>query len=369
MSIREDKKYMRRCLALARLGAGRAHPNPMVGAVVVRGGRVVGEGFHGQAGGPHAETVALRKAGKKAEGAVLYVSLEPCCHIGKTPPCTDLIIRSGIRRVVSAMPDPNPAVLGKGHRVLKRHGIDVATGLLKIEAVALNDVFITWQTLRRPYVTVKVAQSLDGKIATGSGQSKWISGIQARQQVQQIRSEVDGILVGVETVLADDPRLTVRGSRQKAGRRRVALPVKIVLDSKLRTPPTARIFHSGGRVVIATTHRADVRREHRLVRSGAQVLRLPARGQRVQWAALLEALAERGIAHLLIEGGAEVMGSAFDAGCVDRLICFISPKVIGGRKAPSSVGGKGASVLSRALNLKECVVCNVGEDLMITGRF
>lgn len=363
MSDSADERYMRLALNLAARARGRTRPNPMVGAVVVRKGRIIGRAFHHRAGGSHAEVLALRQAGRAARGATLYVSLEPCGHTGRTPPCAEAIRRAGIRRVVAAMIDPNPKNRGKGLGRLRRDGIRTSVGLLEREARRLNEVFLTWMSKGRPFVTVKVAQSLDGKIASVDGKSRWISGRPARGWVHRLRAEVDAILVGVGTVLQDDPRLTVRSGGKKGAPR----PIKVVLDSQLRTPATARLFDSGAPVLIAATRGASRARELKLRRAGGDVLRLPARTGRVDLRALLRQLARRGISHLLIEGGGETIASALGAGVVDRMAWVIAPKVLGGRRAPGSVGGPGFR-LNQAVSFKDLAVRRLGEDLLVMGE-
>ena len=343
---------MRLALELAAKGGGKTRPNPMVGAVVVANGRVVGSGYHRRAGGPHAEVVALRQAGARARGATLYVSLEPCAHTGRTPPCVEAVLRSGVRRVVAAMVDPNPLNRGRGIRRLKSRGLQVKAGVLEGAARRLNELFVNRMEKGRPFVTVKMAQSLDGKIATRAGQSRWITGPKARRWVHRLRSEVDAILVGIRTVLKDDPRLTVRSGGVKG-----AAPLKVILDSKLRTPPKARIFSSCGPVLIAATAAAPRAREKRLVRAGAEVVRLPSRGGRVDLKALLKELAQREISHLLIEGGGETIASAFQARAVDRVAWFISPRIIGGRGA--------AAPFSNAAPLSNVEVEPIGPDWLV----
>ncbi len=354
---------MRLALSLAARAGARTRPNPMVGAVLVRDGRIVGQGFHRVAGGPHAEVLALRRAGARARGATLYVSLEPCAHTGRTPPCTEAIQAAGVRKVVAAMVDPNPRNRGRGLRWLKRRGIRTSVGILEQEARRLNEVFVTWMTAGRPFVTVKVAQSLDGKIAAHARTERWISGAAARRWVHRLRSEMDAILVGIETVLKDDPRLTVR-----LGRRPLRPPLKVVLDSRLRTPPSARLFASGTPVVIATTATASREREQRLRRAGADVWRLPSSGGRVDLKSVLKRLAHSEITHLLVEGGAEVIASAFAARIVDRIYCVIAPKIIGGRGAPTSVEGVGAAFLSGVVQLESLTVRCLGSDLLVTAE-
>ncbi len=358
---------MRMALDLGSLARGRTLPNPMVGAVVVRSGRVIARAWHSKAGRPHAEALALARAGARAKGATLYISLEPCSHTGRTPPCTDAILRAGIRRVVAAMVDPDPRVRGRGLRRLRAAGVRTAVGVLEPQARALNEPFITRVGRGRPFVTVKIAQSLDGRIADSKGHSRWISGPAARRWARQLRSEQDAVLIGVKTLLADNPRLTVRsksvGSRQKAVGRE---PLKIVLDSSLRTPPGARLFSGGGRVLIATTRRAPWARENRLRGAGAEVIRLPARNGRVHFPAALKELARRGISRLLVEGGGEIIASALQAQAVDRVVWIIAPKLFGGGCVPA-VGGPGIRSLGRAVRLKNVQTRRLGEDWVMTG--
>ncbi len=354
-------KYMRLALRLAAKAKGKTRPNPMVGAILVRRGQVVGQGFHQRAGLPHAEVIALRRAGARARGATLYVTLEPCSHTGRTGPCVEAILRAGVKKVVAAMPDPNPKVRGRGLQRLRAHGVKTRVGLLSPQARSINRVFVTWMTRRRPFVTVKVAQSLDGKIATVAGESRWISSPAARRWAHGLRSQADAVLVGVETVLKDDPRLTVR-----LGKGNVQ-PIRVILDSHLRTPSTARLFSFRSPVVIAAARSAPSQRQSRLERAGAEVLRLPSRQGRVDLRVLLRELAKREISHLLIEGGGEAIASAFKAKAVDRVAWLIAPKIIGGRRAPTAVGGDGVSRISKAIPLVNVSGRFLGPDLLVEG--
>lgn len=358
---KRDERFMRLALRLAAKAGGATRPNPMVGALVARGGKIVGRGFHQQVGLPHAEVIALAQAGTKASGATLYVSLEPCAHTGRTPPCTEAILKSGIHRVVAAMVDPNPKARGRGLKQLRALGIRTTVGLLGKEAQRLNKVFVTWMKTRRPFVTVKVAQSLDGKIATRSGQSRWISGPVARAWAHRLRGQVDAILVGEETLLKDNPRLTVRLNGKRKS------PVKVILDSHLRTPPSARIFSSGTPVIIATTKKASFKREEHLRRAGAEVIRFPAQSERIPFRLLLRELAKREISHLLIEGGGRVIASAFEERSVDRICFLMAPKVIGGEEAPTAVEGTGVTSLRRAIPVRNVTVKPLGSDFLVTG--
>nr|WP_278199628.1 bifunctional diaminohydroxyphosphoribosylaminopyrimidine deaminase/5-amino-6-(5-phosphoribosylamino)uracil reductase RibD [Thermaerobacter subterraneus] len=361
-----DRHFMRRALDLAARAGGRTHPNPMVGAVIVRDGVVVGEGYHRRAGEPHAEVEALRSARDQARGATLYVTLEPCCHHGRTPPCTEAILAAGLRRVVVAMVDPDPRVAGRGLSVLAQAGVEVAVGVEADRALRLNEAYVVHRVLGRPMVTAKYAMTLDGRIATARGESRWITGPRARRWVHRLRDRVDAILVGVGTVLADDPSLTVRwhpGGRD---------PVRVILDSHARTPPDAQVIraarHSPAPTWVAVTPQAPAVRTARLEAAGVQVLRVPADPHgRVSILHLLRELASRGIVHLLVEGGASVHGSFFAAGLVDRVVAFIAPKLVGGRAAPGPIGDPGVDALAAAPALHRPTWRRIGEDWMISG--
>ncbi len=354
--------YMARALALARRAIGQTSPNPMVGAVVVNGGRVVGEGYHRRAGLPHAEIEALRKAGAHTRGGTLYVTLEPCNHTGRTPPCCDAILTSGISRVVVAAKDPNPITNGRGIARLRRAGVDVVTGVLEREAAALNAPFQKAMTTGLPFAVAKVGQSLDGKIATARGESRWITSPASRRLAHRWRGRVDAILVGVNTVLVDDPRLTARGMSRQRGR-----PVRVIVDSHLRIPLRARCLSSHSPTLIATTVSSGSKRA-RLARRGIEILTFPATRGRVPLRRLFRELARRGIQSILIEGGGEVLASAVAERLVDRLVFFIAPILIGGRAAPGSFGGAGVSRLSRAIRLEELTCTRVGPDLCVEAR-
>ena len=353
---------MARALRLAQQARGRTSPNPMVGAVVVSGSRIVGRGYHHRAGQAHAEVLALRAAGTKARGATLYVTLEPCCHTDKrTPPCVPSVIASGVRRVVVAMRDPNPRVRGRGIARLRRAGIDVATGCLEDEAERLNEAYTHWIRTGRPFVMMKAAMTLDGKIATAAGVSKWITGEEARRDVHRLRSAVDAVMVGIETVLHDDPKLTARVKGTSARQ-----PIRIILDSTLRIPATATVLSSpGGQVLIATTTHAAKDRIDDLRARGAIVLPLPAEEGRPSLRACLEELGRRGVTSVLLEGGATVNESALRAGLVDRVILYVAPALLGGQDARSVIGGTSPQVLSDARRLENLRITSVGNDLKI----
>ena len=360
-----DIRYMTRALQLAARGRGRTSPNPMVGAVVVTGRRIVGEGFHRKAGAPHAEAVALQAAGSRAKGGTLYINLEPCSHTRKrTPPCVPAILAAGIRRVVVAMRDPNPQVNGEGLRRLTRAGLSVTAGCLERQAEQLNDSYVHRMRTGRPLVVLKMAMTLDGKTATAAGESQWITSPEARRHAHHLRSQVDAIMVGVNTVLADDPQLTVRLGRPIARQ-----PLRIIMDSGLRTPMTARVLSQRLRkgTLIATTHRAPHARLARLRQRGISVLVLPGEKGRVSLRACLRQLARMGVNRLLIEGGSELAASALQAGVVNRLHLYVAPRLLGGTNAKGAIGGSCPPQLARALSVSALSVKKIGPDLLIEG--
>ena len=352
---------MKRALRLAQAGRGRTSPNPVVGAVLVKRGKVVGEGHHAKIGEAHAEIIALLQAGEKASGAVLYLNLEPCTHYGRTPPCVPQIIKAGVKRVVIGMEDPNPMVNGKGVEALRKSGLDVNVGVLEKECRRLNEAFCKYILKKEPFVVLKVAATLDGKIATRNGDSKWISGEASRRFVHQLRDQVDGVLVGIGTVLKDDPLLT---ARMKEGRE----PYRIVLDSQLKIPEDAKVFeHSPSEVILATTGAAPQEKIKRLEKRGARVLIFDSREGRVNLRSCLSKLGEIGVMNLLVEGGSQVNGSFLDEGLIDKFLLFLSPKWIGDPQALGIFGGKGASNLKEAIAVREIKTRRIGEDIFIEG--
>ena len=363
-----DKVFMRQALRLARRGLGRTSPNPMVGAVLVRGGKLLGAGWHRRAGWPHAEVEALRDAtrrGTPVRGATLFVTLEPCCTHGRTPPCTEAIVAAGIRRVVVAATDPNPCHAGRGFDLLRAAGIAVETGVLADEATRLNEVFNHWVMQRTPFVTVKAAMTLDGKIATASGESKWITGPPARAVGMQLRFAADAVLVGINTVLADNPALTVRGP---AGRLRKA-PRRIVLDALARTPAESVVASDAfaGRTTVVVSSSAPPARVKRLAQR-VQVLTAPVHEGRIDLAWLLAHLGGEGVASVLVEGGGEVNAAFLESGLAQRVAFFYAPKILGGRDARRGVAGAGARSLQDLIQLREVVWRRVGEDLLLQAR-
>ena len=355
--------YMRRALELARKAVGLSSPNPPVGAVVVRDGRIVGEGSTMPAGQSHAEVIALRQAGERARGATLYTTLEPCCHFGRTPPCTRSIIDGGIAEVHMALIDPNPQVNGMGLAELREAGIATHLDERNDEAVEIPEAYIKFVTEGLPFVVAKFAMSLDGKIATTSGESKWITSEEARLHAGELRSHFDAIAVGIGTVLSDDPKLT---ARDPGGDPLERQPLRIVIDSSARTPPTAQLLREPGTVIVATARATEDRKEA-LRAAGAQGLCLPAEDGSVDLRALLKALAEREITSLLVEGGGTLLGSFFDLGLVDKVLAFLSPVILGGKDAPSPVEGAGVPNMAGSIRLKRTRTDLLGQDVLVTG--
>ncbi len=368
MSKATDESFLRRALQLARRGVGRTSPNPKVGAVLVRGGKVIGEGWHRRAGLPHAEVEALSDAARRGErvrGATLFVTLEPCCTHGRTPPCTDAILAAGIRRIVVAATDPNPKHSGEGFEILRRAGVAVTTGVLSAEAARINEAFNHWIVRRTPFVTVKAAMTVDGKIATASGESKWITGARSRQVAMRLRFDSDAVLVGINTVLADDPSLTARAP---SGHVRKPLQ-RFVLDALARTPLGSVLvsdeFAALTTVVVSRT--APVGRVKALAKR-ARVLVAPARAGRINLRWLLQRLGSEGITSLLVEGGGEVNAAFLEAGLAQRVEFFYAPKILGGREARRGVAGEGAKQLADLIELREIRWRRVGQDLWLSAR-
>ncbi len=361
----KDEIYMAHVLTLARKGRGKTAPNPLVGALLVKKGKIIAEGFHQRLGGPHAEGVALGRAGRRAKGATLYVNLEPCAHIGRTPPCVETIARSGVREVVIGIKDPNPANDGKGIRALRKKGIRVRVGILQKECRELNTPFVKYMKKGLPYVTVKVAQSLDGKIATASGASHWITGPMARRLVHGERANSNAILVGVNTVLKDNPLLTTR----KSGRPLLYQPTRVVLDRYLRTPRSSRLVQTSFQAPLILAIGKDIPEKRLLSYHPYPIvfLRTETDGGKVKLKPLLKTLAEMEIMHLLVEGGGTVVADFLENRLVDRILWFIAPKLIGGKDTLTGYEGRGAVKLSQAISLKKSVARKVGEDLLIEG--
>lgn len=357
-----DERYMKLALELAAKARGRTSPNPMVGAVVVNTGEVAGAGYHKKAGSPHAEVDAIAQAGNLAAGATIYVTLEPCCHFGRTPPCTKLIINSGVARVIAGCEDPNPIVNGKGIEELRAAGIKADVGVLEKECLKLNEAYFKFITTGMPFVLLKVAISLDGKIGTPRGESRWITGGAARQYVHKLRDSYDAVIVGINTVLRDDPLLTARVDGVDCRD-----PVRVILDSSLKIPLSAKLFscESKAKTIVATTAAAPKEKARKLEEIGAEVMQLDGADGRVDLRRLLKELGSRGIASAIIEGGSEINCSALKAGVVDKIMFFIAPKLIGGADSPGPIGGNGPEKLSQAIELNEMKVELIDGDLLV----
>lgn len=360
--MNREERYMAMALALARKGEGNTSPNPMVGALLVKDGKVLARGYHRRFGSPHAEIEALDTAGSAARGAALYVTMEPCSHFGKTPPCTDRIIKEGIKEVVIGMCDPNPVNYKKGVEILRRNGIKVKCNVLREQAEELNRAFTSYITKGRPYVTVKAAQSLDGKIASFTGHSKWITNSASRSFVHELRRRVDAVLVGINTVKNDDPLLNARV--KDPGRQ----PLRIILDSRLSISEKSRVIKDrSARTLIATGREHSGGKAARLKRENIDIAAFKDRSGRVCLGSLLRYLARRGVSHVLVEGGGTVIADFLEKGFVDEVIVFVSPKIIGGRDALTSVEGRGAARVTGAVKLKDIKIRRFNEDIMVRG--
>jgi diaminohydroxyphosphoribosylaminopyrimidine deaminase/5-amino-6-(5-phosphoribosylamino)uracil reductase len=358
-----DTEYMNIAIALAAKGRGQVSPNPMVGAVIVNNNEVVGQGYHRFAERKHAEIWALEEAGERARGATIYVNLEPCSHHGRTPPCADALIAAGIKRVVASIEDPNPQVAGQGLERLRKADMEVEIGSGAVESAILNEKFIKFQTTGRPFVHLKIAESLDGRIATHTRVSKWITGPEARQASQELRYEYDAILVGIGTALADDPELTIRLNRPRS-----RPLVRIVLDERLQLPATCKLARTAKETpVVVFTLTDDEAKTASLTSLGCTVIRTSASGQKIDLDAVMAELASRDITSLLVEGGSETNGRFIAERLIDKITVFIAPKIIGGRAALGSVGGDGCTSLSDSLQLYGLKHRMVGQDLEVTG--
>ena len=352
-----DRHYMEIALSLAEKGRGTTSPNPMVGAVIVRNGEIVGQGFHCKPGGDHAEIAALKEAGDRARGATLYVTLEPCCHYGKTPPCTESIIKGGIRRVVFAMTDPNPLVCGAGSTRLREHNIETESGILEIQARKLNEAYLKFTSAGIPFITLKMAMTLDGRIAARDGSSRWITGPEARKRTHLLRASSDAVMVGVGTVLADNPRLTVRDA---AG----SNPLRVILDSFLRSPLNAQVF-SDERAIVFTGNQPDNAKLQELNKRGIVTWKTESEEGKISLKNVLQKLGEHSITSLLCEGGAALATSLLCDRLVDKLYIFIAPKILG--KGIDGIKDLGIESLSNAIHIKNREIEELGDDILITG--
>lgn len=353
------ENFMQEALRIAKNAQGRTSPNPMVGAVIVKDGRIIAEGWHRKAGTPHAEIHALNMAGELAKNSTMYVTLEPCSHYGRTPPCANKIVDAGIKKVVIAMKDPNPLVAGRGIEILRAAGVEVEVGILEEDARRLNEVFLKYITKKIPFVTAKFACSLDGKIATASGQSQWISCEESRNFVHKLRDINDGIMAGIGTVLADNPSLTARIDGGKN-------PVRIIVDSKARTPLDAKFLNDGAaKNIIAVTANAPLEKISALKNLGAEII--IAGESQVDLKILMQELASREITSILLEGGGILNFSMFRAGLIDKVLAFIAPKIIGGKNALTAVEGVGVENLFDAAQLENLTAEKIGNDILISG--
>jgi len=358
---KNNEHFMRLALRLALKAKGLTSPNPLVGALVVKGNKIIAKGYHQKAGEAHAEVIALNKAADRAKGAKLYVTLEPCAHFGKTPPCVNRIIESGVKEVIVGMIDPNPQNRGRGVEIIKGRGIKVKVGFLEEELKKINEPFIKYITKRLPFVTVKVAQSLDGRIATRRHDSKWITSDKSRAFAHKMRRDYDAVMVGVNTVLVDNPRLDAWFSKRQ--------PVKIIVDSQLSTPQNSNVFCGNSEVIIITlASKSGQETENRkILQEKARILEVKEKSGQVNLRDAMKKISALGITNMLVEGGGTLVGSLFDEGLVDKVLFFISPKIIGGKDAIGSVMGQGISRVDSAIKIKDIKSRRFGEDFLIEG--
>ncbi len=359
-SAREDERYMRRALQLARKGMEGVSPNPMVGAVIVRKGKIVADGYHRKFGAEHAEIDAVKKASGSVRGATIYVNLEPCCHWGKTPPCVDTLIEQGVTRVVVGTLDANPLVNGKGAQMLRDRGIEVVIGILEQEAQRLNEVYFHYIRTGLPFITIKYAQSLDGRIATSQGASRWISSEQSRKFAHRLRARHDAIMIGIGTVMADDPQLTVRLVKGRD-------PLRIILDNNLRIPLHSQVLQGEGETIIATLDAHDTKKVEAIQRQGKEVLRVEKGADgRVQLRSLLKTLAENGISSILVEGGREVITALLREGLANRMVVITAPLILG--KGVEGVGDLGITDIGKAIRPSSWEIKRIGGDIVFDLR-
>lgn len=357
-------KYMERALELAAKGIGYTNPNPLVGAVIVKNGKIIGEGYHEVYGSNHAEVNAFKNATEDVRGATMYVTLEPCSHYGKTPPCAKAIVEKGIKKVVIGLKDPNPLVAGKGIQILKDNDIEVITGVMEEEGRKLNEIFLKYITTKVPFCILKTAMTLDGKIAAYTGDSRWVTNEFSRKYVHQLRHRLSGIMVGIGTILADDPLLTTRLEIDNGSD-----PTRIIVDSTARIPLEAKVLHveSKAKTIIAATELAAKDKIKALENMGIEIIITPLKSNRVDLTYLMKALGERGIDSVLLEGGSELNYSAIEGGIVDKVNAFIAPKIIGGRGAKTPIGGSGKAVMREAISIENLEVQRFGDDVMLEG--
>jgi diaminohydroxyphosphoribosylaminopyrimidine deaminase/5-amino-6-(5-phosphoribosylamino)uracil reductase len=362
--MKDHEFYMAKVLELAKSGWGRTNPNPLVGAILVKNNIIISCGYHQAYGFPHAEVNAIMNNKEKLDDSILYVNLEPCSHFGKTPPCAKAIIETGIKNVVIAMIDPNPKVQGNGVKMLKEAGINVILGVLEKEARKLNEIFITYITKNKPFVIMKSAMTLDGKIASVAGDSKWITGTGSRNYVHELRDRVSAIMVGIQTIIMDNPSLTTR-LPHKEGKD----PIRIIVDSKGRLPLDSQVLNKDNnvRVILATTSQIESKKEQQLLEKGVTIIKADQVDGKVDLKQVIKKLYELGIDSVLIEGGGMLNASALTAGIVDKVILFIAPKIIGGKSAPTPVEGEGVNFISECLRLHDITIDRIEDDLVYEG--
>lgn len=355
LSVKE-LSFLKETFRLAKKGLGWTSPNPMVGCVIVKNGKIISKGYHKKYGGPHAEIEAFKNTKESVKGATLYVNLEPCCHFGKTPPCTDAIIEAGIKKVICCTLDPNKKVAGKGVEKLKKAGIEVEYDFLQEEARELNEVFFTFHQKNRPFVVLKFASSLDGKIATANGDSKWITNDAARQYSRQLRGYYQAILVGANTVIKDNPNLGAENNKQKD-------PLRIILDAKLKIPLTGKIFRDNS-VLVLTTNQCNKIKKEKFAKKGIEVQQLP--GKKISAKSILQVLKDREIGSVFVEGGSEALGTFVDEKLVDRIFVFYAPIVVGGVKSIGAVGSRGVKFIKEALQFKKPKIIMFDDNILIS---
>ncbi len=361
-----DSSYLEMAYGLAEKAKGWARPNPYVGAVLVREEKIVGYGYHERPGKPHAEVIALDRAGSLARGGTLFLTLEPCVHWGRTPPCVDAVLRAGLKRVVISSPDPNPIVFNKGIRALRVAGIDVSVGLLEDRNKNLNETYYKYITQGIPFVTLKAAVSLDGRISSKVFDSRWISSAQTREYVHLVRGEYDAIMVGINTILKDNPRLTVRHPHWRGKK-----ITRVILDSGLRLPLEARILSTlrEGKVIVFTSKKSSPKKAGALRKKGVEVIEIPGSAQKLEVQEVLPRLGKKGLSSLLVEGGSRVLTTMLEEKLADKLFLTVSPRLIGGERAPSFFEGKGISRISESLELQKATSFKIGKDLIVEGYF
>lgn len=362
--VLEDSYYMNRAMELAARGSGSTSPNPLVGAVIVKEGKIIGEGWHEKAGEPHAEINAIRNASEDVEDSTIYVNFEPCSHYGRTPPCAAELVRRRFKRVVVAMEDPNPLVAGRGIKLIRDSGIQVDVGIHRLKALMLNDIFIKHITRKLPFILLKAAMTLDGKTATRTGDSKWISGELSREYVHHLRNRYSSILVGLNTVMKDNPELTAR----LEGVENIN-PIRIIMDSKGRIPVDAKVLEieKGKRTIIAATEDMAEEKKRCLERKGAEVIITDKKDGKVNIRYLMEELYKKGIDSILLEGGGTAAASFIEEGLIDKAAFFIAPVIIGGRAAPTPVMGSGVEFIRDGIKLKYQRVSTIGQDVLVEG--